>query len=201
MDAVQSFRRSIVKVATLVPAIVLIALGFAACQMPDATGGPNSTGEKAIKLMDGNGNFVGYVIGTSTGGVGIHTSKGYFFGYGWDGVPGDGLVYFAGADGTGTKFYKASSGYEIVGFATMMGGLPYVAATVDELGGAVSNPGITSYRSEYWGGAIHNYSLQSLGTCDIAIPLKQATFADIGAPSSIAPLKEAHADSICRGSP
>jgi len=72
------------KVGTsLSAAIVLIALGFAACQMPDATGGPNSTGEKAIKLMDGNGNLVGYVIGTSTGGVGIHTSKGYFFGYGW----------------------------------------------------------------------------------------------------------------------
>ena len=173
------------KVPTLVLSIILIALGFAACQMPGATGGPNSAVDKSLKLMDGNGNFVGYVIGTSTSGVGIYTSKGYFFGYGWDGLPGDGQVYFTGANGTGTKFSRASGGYEILGLVTMMGGQPYVAAAVDELGGAVSDPSIVSYLSEYWDEAVHNYSPQPLNTYDVAIPLKQATFADIGAPSSI----------------
>jgi hypothetical protein len=177
------------KVACLALVVALLAIGLAACQMSGGSGMPNSVVDKSVKLTDGNGNFVGYVTDSTPWAVTIYTAKGYFVGLKWDGVPADGMVYFTGTGGTGTKFYACSGGYELLGFVTFMSGQPYVATAVDGLGGAVSDPTITSYQSLYAGSITSYGSPTALSAATVAVPLKLAQYSDIALPSSIpAPL-------------
>ena len=178
------------KVGTsLSAAIVLIALGLVACQMPGGGGPSNPTVvNKSIKLNDGNGNFIGYVTEVDNFFVRIYTSKGYFVTIDWTGVFADGEMLFTGTGGTGTMFLESGGG-EVVGFVDFMYGQPYVAATVDSFGGAATDPSLTTFLSHYSDGTTTSYgSPQSLKPGAIGgTPMKIATFADIGVPSSISP--------------
>jgi hypothetical protein len=174
------------KVVSLALAIALLAIGLAACQMPVGSGAPNLV-NKSIKLTDGGGTFLGYVTSSNNIDVTIYTAKGYWVTLSWNGALADGGMLYTGTNGTGTPFGAGVVGREILGFVTIVGGQPYVAASLDTLGGAVYDPSLTSYLSIFAHGVITTFgSPQALKSVEeVGFPMKLAQYSDIGIPSSI----------------
>jgi hypothetical protein len=139
----------------------------------------------ATLLKDANGNFLGYVIFSDAVGLEISTPKGYIVSLDWRGTLLDGIALFTQTDGTGTMFVQWSREYLLRGYVTVLNGKPYVAASVNGDGFAIADPGITSYQSYYFDGAIANLPATPVLEPYDAYPLKQVQLADIGMPLSV----------------
>ena len=59
---------------------------------------------RSIKLNDGNGNFIGYVVNVSKSSLNIYTNKNYFVTMDWKANISKSTVYFTDTDGKGTMF-------------------------------------------------------------------------------------------------
>jgi len=141
--------------------------------------------DTSIRLSDAHGNFLGYVVSSSSSGLEIYTPKGYFVSMDWNGVLQDGIALFTGADGTGTMFFQWSSDSALQGFVTSIAGHPYFPSSSGANGIAVADPGITSYESYYFNDSIANVPVTPVLGAYNAYPLKRAQPADIGLPSSM----------------
>lgn len=164
---------------------VIISLSLTGCSMNTGGGGGTPAVNKSIVLKDANGVVLGYVTSSSYVGVSIFTPTNYFVSLTWKGVLQDGFCYCTAANGAGTLFIMGALNSAFYGYSTSIGGQPYIAASVDTSGFAISDSSITGYQSYYSSGSFINGS-STVPTSVAAYPLKAATLADIGIPSSIA---------------
>ncbi len=153
-------------------------------------GGASPLVSASVLLKDARGAVLGYVAETSAAGVTVFTSKGYFVALGWNGALLDGTCWYTGAKGSGTPFSIADESDRLFGFSVSIKGAPYVAATVDASGFAVPDPSITGFQSYYAGAGVAADAAGTVPAGHVAYALKPAAPADIGLPSSIAPIQQ-----------
>lgn len=140
--------------------------------------------DTSTRLLDANGNVLGYAVSSSASSVELFTPRRYLVSIDWNGALRDGIVLYTGPDGTGTAFFQWSADSALRGFTTAVNGQPLVAADTDADGLAIPDPDITEYQSYFFDGTTSTIMATPVLGPYSAYRLKPSQREDVGLPAS-----------------